>query len=182
MQDTPWTYYLSPEDFADMQESISGEYSGIGATVSQETDGSFKILEPVPDGPADVGGLKHGDYILKVDDVDASEFKSAVELASVVRGEEGTTVVLEVYRPTTRETLTLELTRRQIESISVSSEMLNDTTGYLYIRDFTTNLPERFAEQLVNLVAHGAKDFVFDLRHNPGGDAWPCVKSSRCFG
>lgn len=171
-QDTPWTYYLPVEDYQQMQETMSGEYSGIGASVQQETDGRFKIIDPVPNSPAANSGLIHGDYILKVDDTDASTFQSAAELANVVRGEIGTVVTIEVLRPSTSETFTFEIVRDKIESITASSEMLTDKVGYIHIREFSTNLPEQFEKNLTGLIEQGAEDFVFDLRHNPGGDAW----------
>ena len=171
-QDTPWTYYLPVEDYQQMQETMSGEYSGIGASVQQETDGRFRIIDPVPNSPAAKSGLIHGDYIMKVDETEASTFKSAAELANVVRGEIGTTVTIEVFRPSTSETLTIEIVRDKIEAVAVSSEMLEDNVGYMHIREFTTTLPEQFEKNLTSLIEQGAEDLVFDLRHNPGGDAW----------
>lgn len=171
-QDTPWTYYMPAEDYQQMQETMSGEYSGIGASVQQETDGRFKIIDPVENSPAANSGLIHGDYIVKVGDTDASTFQSAAELANVVRGEIGTVVTLEIFRPSTSETIVFEITRDKIESVTVRSDMLEDNVGYLHLREFTTNLPEQFETHLTNLVDQGAEDFIFDLRHNPGGDAW----------
>ncbi len=172
--DSQYTYYMSSEDYSAFAESMSGNYSGIGATVTQLETGAFQIVSVIENGPAARTGLLPDDIILSVDGVDASTFASTQELASVVRGEDGSTVNLVISRDS--QEMPFAIVRAQVVAEHVYVRMLDEITGYLNITDFATNLPEQFQAGLQSLLDQGATQIVFDLRGNPGGSAQAVVE------
>lgn len=170
--DSPYSYYMTAEEFASMQESNSGHYSGIGARISQNLQGNFELIDITPDSPAEESGLQPGDIIIAVDGEDSSNFANVTALANSVKGAEGTKVTISIYRPSEAREFDAELTRRTIESVYITHRMLDKNIGYLSISEFSSSMPEQFEIALKDLVAKGAKNIVFDLRNNPGGDAY----------
>lgn len=168
---SPYSYYMTAEEFASMQDSNAGHYSGIGAKIMQNLQGAFEFIDITPSSPAEAGGLKSGDIITSVDGTNAGDFPNTTALANQVKGPEGTMVVLEIYRPSEGRSFKVELTRRTIAAVYVSHKMLEDEIGYLNISEFSSNMPDQFESSLRDLVKNGAKNIVFDLRNNPGGDA-----------
>ncbi len=167
----PYTYYLSAEDYQGLQESLSGHYSGIGATVSQATDGTLEVIEVQENGPAYEAGVMAGDIPVEVDGESVEDLDSASELADKIKGEAGTAVTVKFYRPSTGKYLTMTMTRQDITTEVVSYRMLDADTGYLKISSFTTNLFEQFKAGVDSLTQDGATEMVIDLRNNLGGDA-----------
>ena len=167
--ESPYTYYLSSEEYSDFIESISGNYSGIGAGVRQEDDGAYVIQEVYENSPAEKAGLKVGDEIIKVNDVAAESFEDPSKLAEAVRGKKGTNVILTVLRDGKEEPV--KVTRGDVLREVVHVRMLNNEVGYMHIAEFTENLPEQFEAGIKELNNKGAKEIVFDLRFNPGGSA-----------
>ena len=168
---SPYSYYMTAEEFASMQDSNAGHYSGIGARITQNLQGSFEFIDITPASPAEAGGLKSGDIITSVDGTKAEDFPNTTSLANKVKGPEGTRVILGIYRPSEGREFEVELTRRTIEAVYISHKMLENQTGYLAISEFSSNMPEQFETALKDLLQNGAKNIVFDLRNNPGGDA-----------
>lgn len=174
--DSPYTYYMTPDQHQAMQESIQGEYSGIGATVQMVTEGVYEVVEPTVGSPAQEVGLRPQDRFVSVDGIAAEEFATVTDLATAVKGETGTTVELEMYRPSTGETLTFEIERQPIISHPVSYRMQEDDLGYMQIREFSLNLPEEFQTAMRDMISQGAESIVFDMRNNPGGAADSAIK------
>ena len=168
---SPYTYYMTPEEVTAMEEQMTGEYSGIGATVAWNISGYNEIIEVVPDGPADRAGVQAGDIPVRVDGQNVADFSSTAELANLVKGEEGTTVTIAFYRPSLGREIEFSIVRADIVTEAVSYRMINDTVGYLEISSFQNQLQEEFIPAIDALVADGAENIIFDLRNNPGGSA-----------
>jgi len=167
--DSPYTMYLDATQTQQIADSMSGNYGGIGAIVAFNASRQIEITEIIPDSPAEEAGLMAGDIFISVDGKSVENMQDTTELAVLVRGEQGTTVVLEMYRPSTNKTLTVNAVRRQITSASVSHHMINDTIGYVRISEFSNGVAEQFILAVEDLKTKGALNIVFDLRNNSGG-------------
>ena len=172
---SPYTFYLTPEYHESVEDSMKGEYVGIGAIVMRDRDGSYVVNDIIPDSPAEGAGLYVGDRFLQVDDKDASDFEDVGQLAAFVRGEEDTQVTLVIYRPVEDRELTLTITRRGITNVSVRHRMLDETVGYIHLTEFSDHAAENFENAVLDLMRQGALDLVIDLRNNGGGYAHECV-------
>lgn len=165
----PYSVYYTPEDYEELKVSTSGTYVGIGAGVSQDLKTMEVTITKVYRGtPAEDAGLKNGDMILRVEDIEATSVESSV-LVQYIRGEEGTTVHMVIYRPSTGETLEFDVERRKVELPSIEGEMLEDGIGYIQITEFQEKTDEQFATMVKQLKDQGAKGLIIDVRANPGG-------------
>ncbi|MDO5737721.1 MAG: S41 family peptidase [Eubacteriales bacterium] len=167
-QDSQYTFYLSPEENERVNESNSGEYSGIGAIV-QMKDNYFQISDLVDDSPAAQSGLRIGDQFLKVDEEDVTSFADVQQLAAAVRGPEGTKVVLTMFRPTDKKEYEFKIERKKITNANLRSELLQDSVGYIRIVQFNQGVAKNFISALNDLQKQGMEHLVIDLRNNPGG-------------
>lgn len=167
----PYTYYLSAEEYQQNKESMSSQYVGIGCNVTHTIQGETILIDVIPDSPAWKAGLKAGDMIISVDGINVQLTNDSEEIAAKVRGEEGTTVKIAVYRPSTDKTISLSIIRKTIRSQNVKYRMLDETTGYIMIKAFVNDVDSDFISAMDSLQAKGAKNIVFDCRYNPGGDA-----------
>lgn len=167
----PYTMYLTAEQNAQIEESMSGNYSGIGAFVNLNKEGLVEVTEIIENSPAEEAGVQIGDLFVSVNGTDVSDYKDITSVAVLVRGEEGTTVDLELYRPSIAGNVMITATRRKITSASVSHRMLNETIGYVQIREFSQGVAKNFIAAINDLQGQGARHIVFDLRNNTGGMA-----------
>lgn len=172
---SPYTFYLTAEYHETIEDSMKGEYYGIGAIVMRDRDGSYIVNDLIPDSPAEAAGLYVGDIFVKVNDRDASDFEEIEALAAAVRGEEGTQVSLVVYRPLENRELTLKITRQKVSNVSVRSRMLDTGIGYIHMTEFSDHAAENFENALLDLMEEGAQHVVIDLRNNGGGYAQECI-------
>jgi len=163
----PYTFYYSPEDYAELWEEDEGEYAGVGIQISASyLTGICTISRVFDNGPAKEAGVHKGDILYKVEDllVDAYNLQDAVD---IMRGTPGTTVTVVFMRD--GEELTFELTRANINVNRIEATMLTEDVGYIYLYEFAGDCATRFEEELDKLVAQGAKGLIIDLRDNPGG-------------
>lgn len=167
----PYSYYLTAEQYEQMEEAMDGSYSGIGATVTVTREGWIEIIEVTEGGPAEAAGLRSGDRFLEVDGVDVSGFRDTLELAALVRGPEGTEVDLVMLRPATGQRLALTVERKTITNSDIRHLMLREGIGYIQVKQFSGNISTEFRKALDDLLALGARQLVIDLRDNPGGSA-----------
>lgn len=167
----PYTYYLSAEEYSRNMESMSGNYVGIGCTVTHSAQGETIVVDVIEGGPAAIAGLKAGDMFISVDGVNVQQTKAPEDVAVKVRGKEGTTVKIVIYRKSADKNITMPIVRRTIKSQNVKYRMLDKTTGYMMIKGFTNDVDIDFIKAMDELQAKGAKNVVFDLRFNPGGSA-----------
>ncbi|MDO5015931.1 MAG: S41 family peptidase [Eubacteriales bacterium] len=166
--DSPYTFYLDVEEYDMLQESMEGEYYGIGAQVGSR-DGAYFILDIFDDSPALAAGLRNGDQILAVDGEPAENFADVSLLASKVRGEEGTKVTLTIYRSNDNEEMEVVVTRGKVTTANLKYSMLEDQIGYVRIVEFNQGVAKNFIHALDDLKEQGARTIIFDLRNNPGG-------------
>lgn len=164
----PYTEYYDREETAALMESTSGEFSGIGATMTQNTDGPGAVITAVYEGsPAAEAGLQAGDVISKVDgnDVSGMDLDSIV---SLIKGEKGTEVKITVLRY--GQEIETAAVRDIIQMQTVDSVMLDDQVGYISVSEFDDVTYDQFKSALDSLKAQGMAGLVIDLRNNPGGN------------
>ena len=165
----PYSVYYNAKEYEDLMVSTSGVYCGIGAGVSQNlTTMEVTITKVYRGTPAEEAGLKNGDMILSVEGITATSV-TATELVQYIRGDEGTTVHMVIYRPSTGETLEFDVERRSVVLPSIEGEMLEGGIGYIQITEFQDQTDEQFAQMVNALRSEGAKGLIIDVRANPGG-------------
>ena len=133
----PYSSYMSPEIFQEMQTETSGEFGGLGIEVSMEA-GVVKVISPIDDTPASKAGIKAGDYIVKIDNIQV-QGKSLSEAVDIMRGPVGSAIELTVRRRGVKKALTFNITREIIEVQSVKSELLDNNIGYIRLTSFNDN-------------------------------------------
>ncbi len=161
-----YSYYMTPEEYEQFMISMTGEYSGIGATLAAGDSGYVEVVSPTKGSPAEAAGIRTGDLILAVDGV---EYTGAEldKCAAAIRGDAGTDVTLTMRRG--NETYDLTITRAWIISKTVEYEMLEPGMGYISLSSFENHSASDFEKALRALEKQGASSFVLDLRNNPGG-------------
>lgn len=165
----PYSVYYTEEEWDDLMRETEGIYYGIGAylMIDQNT-GAAKISGVIDNTPAQEAGLRADDLIYMVD----GEMTMGLELSEIVarvKGEEGTTVHLTIYREGESDYLEIDVERRKIESPTVNYEMLENDIGYIQITEFDDVTTVQFTEALAVVKDSGAKGLILDLRGNPGG-------------
>lgn len=165
----PYSVYYTKDEFDALMESSSGSYCGIGAYVSQDVKtGVITIVKPFEGGPAYEAGMLPGDIIYKVQDEEVTG-KDLSEIVSKMKGEEGTTVNIEIIREGESEPIKLTIERRTVEVPTISYEMLDSKVGYIQIAEFDEVTGPQFRSAIEDLDKQGMKGLVIDLRNNPGG-------------
>ena len=168
--DDPYSVYYTKEEFEELSESYSGEYSGIGAYVSQDPDTMESyIARPMPNSPAEEAGLLPNDYICEIDGENVVGQDLNVVVAKI-KGPEGTTVDIGIRHENKGEIETITVERRKIEVVRLESEMLEDNIGYIWIYEFEGKTMSQFEEAYNKLKEEGMQGIIVDLRDNPGGD------------
>lgn len=164
-----YSAYYNKEEYEEMMISTTGSYYGIGAGLSQDKKTMEVTVSKIYEGtPSEEAGMQKDDMILMVEDIDATTMELS-ELVQHIRGEEGTTVHLTIYRPSTEELMELDVERRNVTLPSVSSQMLTEKVGYIEVSDFQKDTPDEFKEAIKALQEQGMEKMVVDLRNNPGG-------------
>ncbi len=163
--DDPHTRYLSPADQEAAEQSMSGEFQGIGAEV-ESVDGAITIVAPIDGSPAQAAGLRPGDILREADGVPLTGMDVS-EAAALVRGPAGTTVRLLIERD--GKTFTVDITRDVIKLPSARGEMLDEGIAYVRLSRFANNTDEELADILTTLLAQNPTGIILDLRRNPGG-------------
>jgi carboxyl-terminal processing protease len=168
----PYSAYLTSKEYDALMISTTGEYEGIGVTIAPDENGYINVVAPMDDSPADKAGIKSGDKIIAVNDVDygADTIDAA---ATAMRGERGTLVKIKVLRDA--ESIEFEIKRANITLVTVKTEMLDNQIGYIRISSFEEHTTEDFSKALRDMELAGVKGLVIDLRDNPGGLVDVCV-------
>ncbi len=162
--------YYTVDEIKKAREDSDGVFGGIGAYISYDEDLNCCIIAGTMEGgPAESAGLREGDVIYKVDDIDAQGMESS-EVVKYVRGEVGTVVHLTLIREGENNTIEVDITREYIDSNTVYSELMEDNIGYIGITEFDTVTSDQFVEALAVLKGQGARGIIIDLRGNLGGN------------
>ena len=166
----PYSAYMSPELFKEMQTDTSGEFGGLGIEIGMEA-GVVKVISPIDGTPADEAGIKAGDYIVKIGNKQV-QGKSLMEAVKLMRGPIGTSVDLTVRRKNVKKPLKFKITRKIIEVKSVSSEIVSkkNNIAYLRLKSFNENSDNQFLKSIKSFEKNSKiKGYIIDLRNNPGG-------------
>lgn len=167
--DDPYSDYYSEEELAKFKEEASGTYYGVGAYIGYNKEYDFPEFTKIMEGtPADQAGVKPGDLIVSVDGVNCYEMDTS-DVVPLVKGERGTTVLINVYRESVDENLDIEITRDKIVTPMVIKKMLEDQIGYIEIMQFEETTLKQFEDAKEELEAEGMESLIIDLRGNPGG-------------
>ena len=176
----PYSAYLSPEDFEEMQTETSGEFGGLGIEVSMEA-GVVKVITPIDDTPASRAGLKAGDYIVKINDVQV-QGKTLAEAVELMRGPVGSDIEITVRRRGVKKAMTFNITREIIQIQSVKSDLIEKNIGYLRLTSFNENSAQQIKKRINELDDNQKlKGYILDLRNNPGGLLSQAIKITDYF-
>jgi len=176
----PYSSYMSPEIYNEMQTETSGEFGGLGIEVSMES-GVVKVISPIDDTPASRAGIKAGDYIVKINDIQV-QGKSLLEAVELMRGPVGTDIDLTIRRRGEKKALTYNITREIIQIKSVKSDLLENNIGYIRLTSFNENSAKQIKKQISKLENNKEiKAYILDLRNNPGGLLSQAIKISDFF-
>lgn len=162
-----WDQLLSPSEWAEIKQGLSGEVVGIGAEVRYDADtGMTKLVSIVPGSAAEKAGLLPGDVVLKVD---GKFFKGMQErdVIYAIRGKEGETVTLTVLRGD--RIFEQQVRREKVAIVTVTDAMLPGEVGLVTVHVFNDRTPLLVDEALHRLAAKKARGLILDLRGNPGG-------------
>jgi len=166
----PYSAYMSPELFKEMQTDTSGEFGGLGIEIGMEA-GVVKVISPIDDTPAERAGIKAGDYIVKIGK-EQVQGKSLMEAVKLMRGPVGTSIDLTIRRKNVKKPLEFKITRKIIEVQSVSSNIISEekNIGYIRLKSFNENSDNQFLKSVKKFEKNSKiKGYVIDLRNNPGG-------------
>ena len=176
----PYSAYMSPEIFNEMQTETSGEFGGLGIEVSMES-GVVKVISPIDDTPASRAGIKAGDYIVKINDVQV-QGKSLSEAVDLMRGPVGSGIELTIRRRGERKALIFNVVREIIQIQSVKADILEKNIGYLRLTSFNENSSKQIEREIKKLEKNkDVKSYILDLRNNPGGLLSQAIKISDFF-
>ena len=164
----PYSAYMSPELFENMQTDTQGKFGGLGIEISMES-GVVKVISPIDDTPASRAGIKAGDYIVKIGDTQV-QGKSLVEAVKLMRGPVGSSIELTIRRRGERKALIKKVTREIIIVKSVDAKIINKKIGYLRLKSFNSNSSNQLLEKIEDLEKKNKPyGYILDLRNNPGG-------------
>ena len=176
----PNSAYMSPDSFKNMQTETSGEFGGLGIEVSMEA-GVVKVISPIDNSPAEEVGVKAGDYIVKIDDVQV-QGKTLSEAVELMRGPVGSDIEITVRRRGERKALIFTITREIIQVASVKSEIKDDQTAYIRLTSFNENSSKQIKNKIREFKKNKKiKNYILDLRNNPGGLLSQAIKISDYF-
>ena len=176
----PYSAYMSPEIFTNMQTETSGEFGGLGIEVGMEA-GVVKVISPIDNSPASKIGIKAGDYIVKINDIQV-QGKSLTEAVKLMRGPVGSNIEITVRRKGVKRALTFNIIREIIEVQSVKSKILKKKIGYIRLTSFNENSSTQINDKLNDFNNEkNIEAFILDLRNNPGGLLSQAIKISDFF-
>ena len=162
-----YSEYFTKDEMTDFSNETIGTYVGIGVTMTKDSEKNQIVVYGVtPNSPAEEAGIKVNDVIIKVDgnDCTGDDFET---IPNKILGQEGTKVSVTVLRD--GKELTFDMKRRKIVNQTITSELLDDNIGYIYLSSFEDNTYEQFKSAYDDLISKGAKSLILDLRNNGGG-------------
>ena len=175
----PYSSYMSPETFKEMETETSGEFGGLGIEVGMEF-GVVKVITPMDGSPAAKEGVKAGDYIVKIDGIQV-QGKTLSEAVELMRGPVGSDLEITIRRKGEKKALVFKITREIIEVKSVKSKIIDNTVGYIRLTSFNENSSRQIRDKIKKFKNKKINKYVLDLRNNPGGLLSQAVKISDFF-
>ena len=176
----PYSAYMSPEIFNDMQTETSGKFGGLGIEVGME-HGVVKVISPIDNSPASRVGVKAGDYIVKINDIQV-QGKSLTEAVEIMRGPVGSDIKITVRRRGVKKAIIFKITREIIKIESVKSKYIDKSVGYLRLTVFNENSGDQIKDKIKEFnKKKDIKGYILDLRNNPGGLLSQAIKISDFF-
>ena len=166
----PYSAYMSPKSFEGMQTDTKGEFGGLGIEIGMES-GVVKVISPIADTPAANAGIKSGDYIVKINDVQV-QGKSLTEAVELMRGPIGSEINLTVRRINVKKSLNFKIKRAVIEVKSVEAKIIGERKkiGYLRLKSFNENSDKQLFKSIKGFERNNKLNgYILDLRNNPGG-------------
>ena len=176
----PYSAYMSPEILKEMQTETSGKFGGLGIEVTMEA-GVVKVISPIDNTPAEREGVKAGDYIVKINDIQV-QGKTLSEAVELMRGPVGSKIEITVRRRGIKKAIIFNISREIIKVESVKSKIIDDTVGYLRLTSFNENSSDQIKEKIRKLRKNSRiEKYILDLRNNPGGLLSQAIKISDFF-
>ena len=176
----PYSAYMSPEVFNDMQTETSGKFGGLGIEVGME-HGVVKVISPIDNSPASRVGVKAGDYIVKINDIQV-QGKSLTEAVEIMRGPVGSDIKITVRRRGVKKAIIFKITREIIKIESVKSKYIDKSVGYLRLTSFNENSGDQIKDKIKEFnKKKDIKGYILDLRNNPGGLLSQAIKIADFF-
>jgi len=176
----PYSAYMSPEVFDEMQTETSGQFGGLGIEVSMEY-GVVKVISPIDNSPASRVGVKAGDYIVKINDIQV-QGKTLTEAVELMRGPVGSDIEITVRRKGVKKSIIYTITREIIKIESVKSKYIDDGIGYLRLTAFNENSGDQIKNKIKEFnKKKDLKGYILDLRNNPGGLLSQAIKIADYF-
>ncbi len=176
----PYSAYMSPEMFNDMQTETSGQFGGLGIEVGME-HGVVKVISPIDNSPASRVGVKAGDYIVKINDIQV-QGKSLTEAVELMRGPVGSDIEITVRRIGIKKAIIFNITREIIKIESVKSKYIDNNIGYLRLTSFNENSGDQIKKKIKEFnKKNDLKGYILDLRNNPGGLLSQAIKITDFF-
>ncbi len=176
----PYSAYMSPESFQNMQTETSGEFGGLGIEVSMES-GVVKVISPIDGSPAYEVGVKAGDYIVKINDHQV-QGKTLTEAVDLMRGPVGSDIEITVRRRGVKKAIIFKITREIIKIQSVKSKKIDNSIGYIRLTAFNENSSSQIKKIINEFVKDkNIKGYILDLRNNPGGLLSQAIRISDFF-
>ena len=176
----PYSAYMSPEMFNDMQTETSGQFGGLGIEVGME-HGVVKVISPIDNSPASRVGVKAGDYIVKINDIQV-QGKSLTEAVELMRGPVGSDIEITVRRMGVKKAIIFNITREIIKIESVKSKYIDNNIGYLRLTSFNENSGNQIKKKIKEFnKKNDLKGYILDLRNNPGGLLSQAIKITDFF-
>ena len=176
----PYSAYMTPEMFSEMQTETSGEFGGLGIEVGME-HGVVKVISPIDNTPASRAGVKAGDYIIKINDTQV-QGKTLFQAVDLMRGPVGSAIEITIRRKGVKKSIVFNIIREIIQIESVSAELIDKNIGYLRLSSFNENSSSQLKKKIKEIRKQGSvKGYIIDLRNNPGGLLSQAIKIADFF-
>ena len=176
----PYSAYMTPEMYENMTTETSGEFGGLGIEVGMEA-GVVKVISPIDNTPASKAGVKAGDYIVKINGSQV-QGKSLTEAVELMRGPIGSEIEITVRRKGVKKAIIFNITREIIKVESVKSKVLDEKTGYIRLTAFNENSSKQIKNKIKEFKKNEKiKNYILDLRNNPGGLLTQAIRISDFF-
>jgi len=176
----PYSAYMDPETFSNMETDTKGEFGGLGIEVGMEA-GVIKVISPIDDTPAFKAGVKAGDYIIRIDGKQV-QGKTLFEAVELMRGPVGSPIEITIRRKGKKKAIVFKIIREIIKIKSVTARVIDNNIGYLRLTSFNQNSSEQLKKKINEIkTKNKIKGFILDLRNNPGGLLTQAIRISDFF-